>query len=283
MRTLESILMTMKPKRWWRALVILFPLLFYSSILNFVFIIKLATAFVIFSLLTGAISIIDDIRDKEKDKSDPTKRTRPVASGEISKNKAEFSLAMILTGSFVAAFFLGTTVGLIAVGYFLTELAYFFFLKNFSILDAINVSLETGLLLLAGILAGGKDISPWLFVFVLSSSMFFFYCEKIRAVSLGSEESAKNYDKDSLAHIINIFACFSLLTYTFYAIIAPQENGPNLIWTLPFLVYAVSRTIFLTSNKENSENLETVLLKDRATWINAALWAISLVVLGFIK
>lgn len=283
MKTLELLFISLKPWRFWRILIIFTPLLLYPSMLTPFFLLKLSTAFVLFCLLTGAISIIDDLNDKEKDRTDPLKRIRPIASGEMSASKAEFALVSFITASFVAAFFLGPIVGIIAVMYFLAELVYFFFLKNYAALDAICMSVEISLLLFAGIVSGGKEISPWIFVFIITFSMFFFYCDKYRTVLLSRQMPSEEKDITPFAVFINVFACFSLMTYTFYSIISPIENNYYVYWSIPFLVYSVCKTILLMSKKSSTESLETLLLKDKATWVNVLLWSIFLAVSGLLK
>ena len=155
MKTIELLLITMRPHRWSRSSVIFLPLIFSGNPLNWVYLLKIFVGFVIFSLLTGAINIIEDITSAKSDGSDSAKRVSPVLSGELSINKAEFALGAVLVGSFVASFFLGPSFGIVAVIYFFVSLAYFLYLKKIIFLDIITVATAAGaviIIMLEGIL-----------------------------------------------------------------------------------------------------------------------------------
>lgn len=60
-------------------------------------------AFVVFCLLSSATYLINDVRDCEEDRVHSSKRTRPVAAGELSPRAAVWSAAvMALTGIAIA-------------------------------------------------------------------------------------------------------------------------------------------------------------------------------------
>lgn len=283
MKTLEYLFITMQPSRWWRCAVILLPLFFTGGAFNPITLLKMAVAFMVFALLTGAINIIDDIADIETDKKDPIKRTMPVASGELSVNKAEFSVAMILTGCFVAAFFFGPMFGAAVVGYFVIELSYYLFFKKVAVVDTLAIAAEASMLLIAGTVASGKGLSSWLFVFVIAVSVFLVFCENKRRLLASPEgqgaEVLKKYDTRSLEQLIDISAPFALIIYSFYCLISPDGIRFNLVYTVPFAMYAVYRVIMIANDKSSDKGLERVLMRDRAFILISALWGLLLLVL----
>jgi len=281
MKILESLLITMQPSRWWRCAVILLPVFFSGGTLNALTLLKMVVAFTVFSLLTGAINIIDDIADIEADKKDLLKRAKPLPSGELSVNKAEFSVAMILTGCFVSAFFFGPLFGASVVGYFVAELSYFLFFKKFAVIDALFIAAEAGMLLTAGSVASGKALSPWLFVFTTAVSVLMVFCENKRrlALSPGDPGLSKKYDGRDLDQMINISAPLALIIYFLYCLLSPDGMRFNLVFTAPFAMYAVYRMIMLSYDKASDKGLEKALIKDRAFILVIALLALLLLVL----
>ena len=284
MKTLELLLITMRPQRWWRYSLIFLPILFTGDLFNFVYVLKLAVAFIIFAILSGSISIIDDIVDCEEDKKDPIKRTMPVASGELSRERAEFGVAVLLIGAFTAAYLLGSIFGLICTGYFFVSLSYFLLLKRYFILDAITVSVEMSLCLIAGTVAISKPISPWLLVFVMLLSMMLVFCERKRKLILdGQKESTAAPVDGSLQNLldsfINLAGPLLLSTYILYALIGPDGIRYNLIYTIPFVLYGVFRIIYLTYDLKTAKPLERQLATDPATFANVALWVVFVAVL----
>ncbi|MEK7375853.1 MAG: UbiA family prenyltransferase [Candidatus Margulisiibacteriota bacterium] len=284
MKTLELLLITMRPQRWWRYTLVFLPLLFTGDLLNFVYLIKLSVAFIIFAILSGSISIIDDIVDFEEDKKDPIKRTLPVASGELSRERAEFGVAVLLIGAFTAAYLLGSMFGLVCSGYFFVSLSYFLLLKNYFILDAITVSVEMSLCLIAGTIAILKPVSPWLLVFVMLLSMLLVFCERKRKLLLDWQKDAPSAAHDGpsgnfLDSFINLSGPLVLSIYILYARIGPDGIKYNLIYTVPFVLYGVFRIFYLTYDLRTAKPLEKQLATDPATFLNVALWVILVAVL----
>ena len=91
-----AIFVTMRPKQWSKNLLIFFALLF--SVQESWDITKWSTmdsmltssiiAFIIFSVISGAVYLINDVIDCEKDSIHPVKSLRPIAAGKLSKKPA---------------------------------------------------------------------------------------------------------------------------------------------------------------------------------------------------
>ena len=73
----------MRPKQWYKNLVIFIGIVFSLNLLNFNLWINVISAFVTFCLLSGSIYIINDCLDVEKDRNHPKKCKRPLASGRL--------------------------------------------------------------------------------------------------------------------------------------------------------------------------------------------------------
>ena len=74
-------------------------------------------AFAIFCALSGAIYLINDLIDVDKDRQHPVKRYRPIASGSLPRRTAAaFAVALLLV-SLGAAFCLSLRFGVVALAY----------------------------------------------------------------------------------------------------------------------------------------------------------------------
>ncbi|MFA5103844.1 MAG: UbiA prenyltransferase family protein [Candidatus Margulisiibacteriota bacterium] len=282
MRTIELLLITMRPYRWSRSAVIFLPLIFSGDPLNWVYLLKIFVGFLIFSLLTGAINIIEDIISVESDRNDPIKRLFPVASGELSVNKAEFSLGAVLVGSFVASFFLGPGFGIAAVLYFFISLAYFLYLKKIVFMDIVIVATAAGIVISAGTAAISKPVSGWLVFFVFMSSAFVALSGRTRELILAKrseQQFAGLYEEKQLEQSVMISASSALIVYAMYCLSSPDGTNFNMIYTLPLAVYGIYRVLFLTNDNVTEAPLEKLLLRDPFFLGTVIVWVITVSVL----
>lgn len=82
-----------RPKHWIKNLLILLPLLCSGQFLQHDRLIPGILAFFAFSLLASSIYIINDVRDRENDRKNPSKCSRPIASGAVSVSSAMLLLS----------------------------------------------------------------------------------------------------------------------------------------------------------------------------------------------
>jgi 4-hydroxybenzoate polyprenyltransferase len=68
---LREILISMRPKQWYKNLVIFIGIAFSLNLLNINLWIIVISAFFIFCLLSGSIYLINDVFDIEKDRNHP--------------------------------------------------------------------------------------------------------------------------------------------------------------------------------------------------------------------
>ena len=88
----RSLLRAVRPKQWTKNLLIYLSLFFtmneawsFDEIgAAFSLFGRSTLAFAIFSALSGAVYLINDIVDRERDRQHPTKRERPIAAGRVS-------------------------------------------------------------------------------------------------------------------------------------------------------------------------------------------------------
>ena len=94
---LKDLVISMRPKQWYKNLILFVGIVFSLNLLNLQMWLNVIAAFAIFCMLSGSEYIINDIIDMEKDRKHPTKRKRPIASGELKKSHAlSFALVMII-------------------------------------------------------------------------------------------------------------------------------------------------------------------------------------------
>src|SRR3989304_1345001 len=91
----------LRPKQWTKNLLLFAPLLFTMNLqwdpahpADFLsLLLRVSGAFLLFSLLSSAGYVLNDLLDLDRDRQHPTKRLRPLAAGLVSP-----SLALVLAG-----------------------------------------------------------------------------------------------------------------------------------------------------------------------------------------
>ena len=129
-------------------------------------------AFVIFCGLSGAVYLINDVADMEKDRRHPVKRLRPIASGALSRPVAVALAILLVVASLTAAFALARPFGLVAAVYAALLIAYSFWLKYLVIVDVLTVATGFVLRAIAGAEAVAVDISGWLIICTVLIALF---------------------------------------------------------------------------------------------------------------
>lgn len=254
-------------------------------------------ATIAFTLLSGAVYLINDLADIERDRAHPVKRRRAIASGDLPERiaYAAVALALILAGAISLA--ISVPQAVVAAGYLILNVAYTFKLKHVAILDVMSVSTGFVLRAYAGYVAiGGPvpwignggltvdiDVSPWFYIMTALGSLLI-ALGKRRAELRTAGDAATNqrsilgqYTAEFIDALIMSTATLTIFTYALYAIDlgdtganVPADN--TMMVTIPFVAYGIYRYLYLLYVKGEGEAPEIVLLRDRPTLINGFLW-----------
>src|SRR5438105_1075382 len=96
---LRALVRTMRPHQWVKNLFVAAPVLFSKNLLYTPMLVRAAMAVVLFCLLSGAVYIINDIIDVEKDRAHARKRLRPIASGRLPVGMARHAALVLALGA----------------------------------------------------------------------------------------------------------------------------------------------------------------------------------------
>ena len=115
-------LKTLRPKQWYKNLLIFAGITFSFNLTNFSMYPKVILAFIFFCALSGSVYTINDIVDREKDRKHPKKCKRPIASEQLKVSHAKLLSALLIILSLSGAFYLNVLFGLTAVTYFVLNI-----------------------------------------------------------------------------------------------------------------------------------------------------------------
>ena len=230
MKKVLSILKLLRVKHYIKNILVFLPLIFSSNLLNYNKLVIVILAFIVFSFTSSIIYIINDIRDKEKDKNHEVKKFRPIASGDI-KVKEAIIIAIILFIINILILFsihkLFDISSIVLIAYLIINLLYSLGLKNIPILDITIVSIGFVLRVLYGGLIVDITVSSWLFYTILSISFYMALGKRrnelIKSDKLDTRDVLKHYNKDFLDKNMYMFQTLSIVFYSLWSILGTNN------------------------------------------------------------
>src|SRR3990172_3614195 len=278
----RAILVSLRPHQWTKNLVIFAALALSKHLFEPEAVARATLAFVVFCALSGAVYLVNDLSDLERDRLHPQKRERPIASGALSVPVARaVALAMGLA-SLGFSLLLGRGFALVVVGFLGLNLAYSFVLKNVVILDVIAIAIGFVLRAAAGAIAIGVRISDWLLVCTILLALFLALAKRRHELVSLNDTAAfhrailAEYSPYLLDQMIAVVTASCVTAYAFYTL-APETiekyRTDRLALTIPFVLYGIFRYLYLVHRREQGGSPTDVLLTDRPLLVAVALWA----------
>ncbi len=268
---LLGLLKTMRPRQWPKNSFVFVALFFDRQLDNLASFGHTFIAFALLCVMSGAVYLMNDLVDIESDRQHPTKRTRPLPSGELSPAVAFVAAIIFAAGSLVAGFNVSMDFGLILLFYLLIQIAYNLWLKRAVLLDVSIVAAGFVLRIAAGVtVIDVQRFSPWLYVFGGFLALFMVLGKRRQELVLLGQNATSHraileeYTLDLLDRLIGIVTTSAIVAYSLYTFLA--EGVPDnhaMMLTIPFLIYGIFRYMYLIHVKNEGGAPEEILLRDR--------------------
>lgn len=244
----------MRPKQWLKNVFVFIGLFFGTDMSDPLLILKVVVVAIAFSLTSSSVYIFNDIIDIEKDRNHPKKSKRPLAAGKVEVNPA-FILAIILSIiSILLGYWVSWEILVILVSYVILNIFYSCWLKHVVILDVFCISAGFMLRILAGTVGVGIPPSKWLlFCSMMITLLLGFAKRRAELIALQKNsgehrEVLSDYSPallDELGAICGAATIISYSLYTMSPISIEKHHTESLIYTVPFVTYAIFRYLFL--------------------------------------
>jgi 4-hydroxybenzoate polyprenyltransferase len=278
-----ALLASLRPRQWVKNLFVFAGVIFSQQMLTPLAWTALG-AFAIFCGLSGAIYLFNDVADAERDRLHPSKRLRPIASGELSRTTAVIFGTLLLAGCLAAAFRIGASFGLVALGYAGLLTAYSVWLKHVVILDVLTVAAGFVLRAVAGAVAVDAEISGWLLICTILIALFLALGKRRHEYrSLARDAAAHRpilaeYSESFLDQMISVVTASTVTAYALYTM-SPETiakfHTRLLPLTLPFVLYGIFRYLYLLYRRDLGGNPSDLLVTDKALLFDALLWMLA--------
>ena len=291
-----------RPRQWLKNIALFAPLVFEGAFFNPDKFLLTAFGFLIFSIVTSGIYIINDIIDLKSDLAHPFKKRRPIASGKIAPGVALFfAITIVLTGLFLASS-LSTFFFWATLSYMILQIAYSLFLRSTILLDVMAIASGFLLRVYAGAALIDAHVTVWFILTVVSLALFLAIGKRRSERTLLLASAAKNLETRNILHhypenlldsLTVMFATATWLSYTMFTFLQPPpEAGPQVLvlfgdylprtflaskWlmiSVPFVIYGVMRYLYVIYEKKEGESPERVLLSDIPLLTSVVVWII---------
>lgn len=285
-----SLLLAMRPRQWIKNLVVFAALIFSLKLTDPSAGLRATIAFLLFCATSGAVYIVNDLFDAERDRRHPTKSRRPIASGALGTVPAIAAVAVLLSASLGIGFVLSPPFGAILLVYAALNLAYSMWLKEVVILDVMVIAAGFVLRAVGGGLVIDVAISQWLIVCTILLSLFLAFCKRrqeLETLAQAHEHRTilKEYSVDFIDQMINVVTASTVVCYLFYTMSPEVEqrlHTRHLYLTVPFVLYGIFRYLYLVHRLGRGASPTQALLTDRPLLLCVGLWGATVIVLLYV-
>lgn len=287
MQTIIGLIRAMRPRQWAKNVIVYAGLVFDAQLLMPDPLLRVTLTFLLLCMASSSIYIINDIVDVESDRQHPRKRFRPIASGQLPLALARIAAFVLPVVTLVLSLLLNQTLFLLIVIYLVLHIAYAFRLKHIVIIDVLAIAAGYVLRVAAGtVVIHVANFSPWLYLSVALLALFLAIGKRRQELLLLAEKAGtirvtfEHYNLQLLDDMLRMVMVSVLMTYTLYTIEtdSPSLAGSNLaLLTIPFVLYAIFRYLYLMHVKGEGAAPEDVLFKDRPLLISIVLWGLTFI------
>ena len=284
---LLPVIRIVRPRQWVKNFFVFIPLFFGGQMSNTALLLDALTTFIAFSLAASSIYCLNDIVDVEADRQHPVKCHRPIASGQVSVSAAYALMAIMLILSMTVCPMLkgrSMAVGAVVLGYWIMNIAYCVWLKNFAIIDVCLIAFGFVLRILAGGLATGIEPSNWLVLMTFLLTLFLSFAKRrddvlrMEATGKPPRKNTIRYNLTFINQAITISASITLVCYIMYTVspeVTARFNSHYIYLTTIFVLVGLLRYIQIAIVDKQSGDPTKIILRDRFTQLVVLAWMAS--------
>lgn len=288
---LSGLIKTMRPRQWTKNIFVFAALVFDKQLLIPKSFLHTLAGFVLFCLVSSSVYIFNDLADIEADRQHPDKRHRPIPSGKLPLGLAWAAGILLFGISVVCGYLLSPAFAAVIAAYFLLNLTYSKWLKHVLILDVLILAAGFVLRVDAGVrLIQVERFSPWLYVVMTLLALYLGFGKRRAELALLTDDAANHrkvlqgYTIPLLDQYIMIVSGMTIVGYSLYTFSAPNlPSNHSMMLTIPFVVYAIFRYLYLIEVEHAGGAPEEILLSDRPFQLSMLLWAVAVLAVFYLS
>lgn len=278
---LKAIVKLIRVHQWIKNLLVFAPIFFAGQFQTVHLLQQAIIAFFAFSFVASSVYVLNDYFDIEKDKLHPTKKTRPLASGVISKAQGRFLFVLLLIVSFLLTFLVNVKLLAILSIYLIINILYTIRLKHIALLDISIIAFGFLLRIAAGSYPIDILVSKWLIILIFLLAMFMGIAKRrgelIHVKGTATRASLQGYNLQFIDTAMVIMASVTVVAYIMYTVspeVVKRIGSDDIYLTTFFVVLGILRYLQLTIVFEKTESPTMVFLTDRFMQLNLIGWGV---------
>lgn len=278
----------LRPQQWIKNMFVLLPMFFGGQLFSASALAPGIVATAAFVLASGAVYCLNDEVDREADARHPDKCSRPLASGAVSVNASRLMMAMCVSAALGLSLLVGMPqawrLQLVVGAYLGLNMAYSLWLKDVPVVDVLIVAAGFVLRVVAGGVACGVWLSPWIVLMTFMLALFLAvakrrhelwllqYCgqparRSVRALSLKVVDFLLWVQ---MVAINLLYVCYTLQPQV------RQRYDSRCVWvTAIFVAAGMLRYMWLTVGVATANCPTRTLLRDRWLQLVIAAWLLT--------
>ena len=269
-----AIVRTLRPHQWVKNVFVGAALVFARHLRDPAYVWRTAIAFGAFCLISGAVYAFNDVRDVEADRQHPTKRNRPIASGQLSERSALILAAVLSVVAIAASLAMRWQLAAIVALYLVQNVAYSVRLKRIALVDVALIASGFILRVLAGAVAIDVPASGWLLACTALLALFLGLGKRAHELAwagragldTGATRAALAGYRIEVVRIamfvLAVATCAAYIAYTIDEHTVRLFGTDRLVYSVPFVALGILRFLVLALWWPRDEPPTEAMLKD---------------------
>lgn len=246
-------------------------------------------AFALFCMVSSAGYVLNDLADADADRLHPTKRNRPIASGEVTSRTAQIVAIALGVASAIPAIALSTSFALVLAAYAALTALYTTIAKTIPWVELGIVSLGFVLRSIGGGAATDTPLSGWFLAVVTCGALLLISGKRLgELLTLGpgapSRRVLASYSAQSLRAVSTVVAIGAVVAYAAWAAAEANNQAADdtrslflRLTIIPFIA-AMARYVWL-SWRGRGEAPDVLVVRDPVMLGAGVIW-VALYALG---
>ena len=284
------IVRTMRPLEWIKNLFVFAPIFFSGEAEQLDKLALVGLVFLAFSAMSSAVYIFNDVRDREFDRTHPSKCERPIASGALPVGVA-IAGACFLAACAVTLVQFSPPVLAVVLAYAGMNVLYSLKLKHVVILDVFTIAAGFVLRVFAGGLIIQVEPSSWLIMATFLLSLFLGLAKRrhelllMKQIANSHRPVLEQYTIPLVDILTAVVTPVTLITYILYTLdgtTMARFHSSKLYLTAGFVVFGIFRYLYLIHRKDLGGSPTQLVIKDQPLRTAILAWVVTFAVIVYI-